>query len=85
MRHLKRLFKERLGGETPETRIEINSVDGFQGREKAVILLSCVRSDLNLGEYDKGGIGFLKDERRMNVCIHAYVHACILTRACIPS
>jgi superfamily I DNA and/or RNA helicase len=43
--------------------IEIDTVDGFQGREKEVILISLVRSN------DRGEIGFLSDERRMNVAM----------------
>ncbi|KAL8009602.1 putative transcription factor IIS, P-loop containing nucleoside triphosphate hydrolase [Plasmopara halstedii] len=43
--------------------IEVNTVDGFQGREKDVIVFSCVRSS------KKGGIGFLRDIRRLNVAI----------------
>jgi senataxin len=39
-------------------------VDGFQGQEKDIIVLSCVRSGPNLRT-----IGFLKDERRMNVAL----------------
>ena len=42
--------------------IEVNTVDGFQGREKDVIIISCVRSSTR-------GIGFLEDDRRMNVAI----------------
>ncbi len=43
--------------------ITVNTVDGFQGQERDVILLSLVRSN------DEGQIGFLRDLRRMNVAI----------------
>lgn len=43
--------------------VEINSVDGFQGREKEAILISLVRSN------EDGEIGFLKEDRRINVAI----------------
>lgn len=43
--------------------IQINTIDGFQGQEKDVILLSLVRSN------DKNVVGFLADERRLNVAI----------------
>ena len=39
-------------------------MDGFQGQEKDIIILSCVRSGPNLNS-----IGFLKDARRMNVAL----------------
>lgn len=43
--------------------IDINTVDGFQGQEKDIIILSCVRSSTG------GGVGFLSDERRINVAL----------------
>lgn len=43
--------------------IEIDTVDGFQGREKECVLISTVRSN------PEGEIGFLGDARRMNVAI----------------
>lgn len=44
-------------------RIEVASVDSFQGREKEFIVLTCVRSN------DGQGIGFLSDWRRLNVAL----------------
>lgn len=43
--------------------ITINTVDGFQGRERDVVYVSLVRSN------EKGEIGFLADYRRMNVAL----------------
>ncbi len=43
--------------------ISVNTVDGFQGQERDIIVLSMVRSN------DEGQIGFLRDLRRMNVAI----------------
>ena len=67
VKYLRKLLAEALGPEVGH-RIEVNSVDGFQGREKEVIILSCVRSDRG-NDGGKRGIGFLKDARRMNVSI----------------
>jgi superfamily I DNA and/or RNA helicase len=43
--------------------LEIDTVDGFQGREKEAVIISLVRSN------DRGDIGFLADIRRMNVAL----------------
>lgn len=43
----------------------IDSVDAFQGREKEYIILSCVRS----GNVETTSIGFLGDDRRLNVAL----------------
>ena len=43
--------------------LEVDTVDGFQGREKEAVLITCVRSN------PTGEIGFLSDARRMNVAL----------------
>jgi superfamily I DNA and/or RNA helicase len=41
----------------------VGTIDGFQGQEKEVIIINTVRSN------PSGKIGFLKDEKRMNVAM----------------
>lgn len=60
---LRRLLHKRSFFKPFRKLITINSVDGFQGQERDVILLSLVRAN------DEGRIGFLSDYRRMNVAI----------------
>ncbi|KAF8073606.1 SEN1 N terminal-domain-containing protein [Lyophyllum atratum] len=60
---LRRQFTERFGPQILET-VDFNTVDGFQGQEKDIIILSCVRSGPGLQS-----IGFLSDYRRMNVAL----------------
>ncbi|GFU94928.1 DNA-binding protein SMUBP-2 [Trichonephila clavipes] len=55
------LIKSRLGTKYPG--LEINSVDGFQGREKEAVVLSLVRSN------GARNVGFLAEDRRVNVAI----------------
>jgi ATP-dependent RNA/DNA helicase IGHMBP2 len=47
--------------------IEINTVDAFQGREKDIVIFNCVRS--NALSTLQGSLGFLTDNRRLNVAI----------------
>ena len=63
VQYLKRLIKKRPFFKPFAHLISVNTVDGFQGQERDVILISLVRAN------DKGQIGFLRDLRRMNVAI----------------
>jgi superfamily I DNA and/or RNA helicase len=60
---LRRMIKKREFFKPYRHLISVNTVDGFQGQECDVIILSLVRSN------DEGQIGFLRDLRRMNVAI----------------
>ncbi|MCA9093264.1 MAG: AAA family ATPase [Planctomycetaceae bacterium] len=54
-----RLLREMIA----ERGVEVDTVDGFQGREKEAVLISLVRSNTS------GELGFLTDTRRMNVAL----------------
>ncbi|BBG66347.1 DNA helicase, putative [Hydrogenimonas sp.] len=56
-----KLIREML--EREDLQCEVRSVDGFQGREKEVVIISFVRSNL------AREIGFVKDSRRLNVAM----------------
>ena len=61
-------MKERIGEKLGyDYEIEVNTVDAFQGREKDIIIFSCVRSRNFRNE--KAGMGFLNDIRRLNVAL----------------
>ncbi|KFP14399.1 DNA replication ATP-dependent helicase/nuclease DNA2, partial [Egretta garzetta] len=62
-----------------ENRVEVNTVDKYQGRDKSIIIVSFVRNsnDENLG-------ALLKDWRRLNVAITRAKHKLIMV-GCVPS
>jgi len=73
VRHSPELYTQTsLEGQNKIANIEISTVDGFQGREKEVIVISMVRSN------PKHEIGFLSNERRMNVAVTRAKRLCIL-------
>lgn len=63
VQYLRKLIRKREFFKPYRRLITVNTVDGFQGQERDVILISMVRSN------DEGQIGFLRDLRRMNVAI----------------
>jgi DNA polymerase III delta prime subunit len=63
VQYIKRLIRKRAFFKPFRHLITVNTVDGFQGQERDVILISLVRAN------DMGQIGFLRDLRRMNVAI----------------
>ena len=63
VQYLRRQLKKKEWVKPYRHLISVNTVDGFQGQERDIILISLVRAN------DEGQIGFLRDLRRMNVAI----------------
>ena len=63
VQHLRQLVRKREFFKPFRTLISVNTVDGFQGQERDIIVISLVRAN------DEGQIGFLRDLRRMNVAM----------------
>ncbi|OMH83853.1 Helicase sen1 [Zancudomyces culisetae] len=90
LRLLRNQFRNAFGNDVTDGPIDFNTIDGFQGQEKDIILFSCVRAGSSLG--------FLNDRRRINVAItrakqslfiignyNALVNASTSTSTSIPS
>lgn len=65
--YLTKMLKD-ISSETIKN-IDINTVDAFQGQEKDLVIISAVRSDK---------IGFIYDERRLNVALTRAKFACVI-------
>ena len=63
VQYLRQQLKKRAFFKPYRQLIAVNTVDGFQGQERDIIVISLVRSN------EEGQIGFLNDLRRMNVAI----------------
>lgn len=63
VQYLRQLIKRDTFFKPFRSLITVNTVDGFQGQERDVIIISLVRAN------EEGQIGFLNDLRRMNVAI----------------
>jgi len=72
---LHRMFSKSLGPHYAN-RVEINTVDAFQGREANIVIFSCVRAA------GSNGIGFLSDVRRMNVALTRAKHFLFVIARC---
>ncbi|XP_014674223.1 PREDICTED: probable helicase senataxin isoform X2 [Priapulus caudatus] len=69
----KALLLDLLGRRKLSQQVEVNTVDGFQGREKDVVVLSCVRANGS-----SGSIGFLTNRQRLNVALTRAKHSLII-------
>ncbi|KNC75769.1 hypothetical protein SARC_11712 [Sphaeroforma arctica JP610] len=65
---IRQKFCSFFSGDSILSHVEIDSVDSYQGREKDIIILSCVRAS------HSGNIGFLNDVRRLNVALTRAKH-----------
>lgn len=57
--YIRRLLNKRFGDSARA--VSVDTVDSFQGQEKEIVIISCVRSS--------GDIGFLRDPKRLNVAL----------------
>jgi superfamily I DNA and/or RNA helicase len=82
---LKKQFRSAIKDKKEFEALDINTIDGFQGREKDIILFSCVRAHPGTSNalsahtnIEKKHIGFLSDIRRMNVGLTRAKYSCII-------